>query len=156
MRARPMVSIPGGEPLLHPQIKEIVEGLVARRKYIYPLHQRPAAEGKARAVTPSKYLTFSVHMDGQKDTTTSRVPGGQHMILRCGDPPGGAARLPRHHQHDLFDGGRSRLACGPFRRDDGPGRRGMMLSPGYSYDKAPDQQHFRGTPARRASSSAPS
>src|SRR5215210_5666802 len=63
----PMVSIPGGEPLLHPQIKEIVEGLVARRKYVYLCTNALLLKEKIDLFTPSKYLTFSVHMDGQKD-----------------------------------------------------------------------------------------
>ncbi len=63
----PMVSIPGGEPLLHPQIKEIVEGLVARKKYIYLCTNALLLKEKIDLFTPSKYLTFSVHMDGQKD-----------------------------------------------------------------------------------------
>src|SRR5512147_2276582 len=65
----PMVSIPGGEPLLHPQIAEIVEGLIARRKYVYLctnalLLKQKLEEGLFK---PSKYLTFSVHMDGQEE-----------------------------------------------------------------------------------------
>ncbi len=63
----PMVSIPGGEPLLHPQIKEIVEGLVARKKYIYLCTNALLLKEKIDLFKPSKYLTFSVHMDGQKE-----------------------------------------------------------------------------------------
>ena len=63
----PMVSIPGGEPLLHPDIKEIVQALVARKKYIYLCTNALLLKEKLEAGTfkPSKYLTFSVHMDGQ-------------------------------------------------------------------------------------------
>ncbi|MFM9144392.1 MAG: adenosyl-hopene transferase HpnH, partial [Phycisphaerales bacterium] len=65
----PLVSLPGGEPLLHPQNKEIVEGLVARKKYVYLctnalLLQQKLEEG---LVPPSTYLSFSVHMDGQRE-----------------------------------------------------------------------------------------
>src|ERR1700731_649847 len=63
----PMVSIPGGEPLMHPQIAEIVEGLVARRKYIYLCTNALLLKEKIDLFRRSKYLTFSVHMDGQKD-----------------------------------------------------------------------------------------
>src|ERR1700726_4158050 len=63
----PMVSVAGGEPLLHPQIKEIVEGLIARKKYIYLCTNALLLKEKIDLFTPSKYLTFSVHMDGQKD-----------------------------------------------------------------------------------------
>src|SRR5574337_2022096 len=63
----PMVSIPGGEPLLHPQIQEIVEGLVARKKYIYLCTNALLLKQKIELFKPSKYLTFSVHMDGLRE-----------------------------------------------------------------------------------------
>src|SRR4051812_10772516 len=65
----PMVSIPGGEPLMHTKIEQIVEGLVERKKYIYLctnalLMQEKLEKGLFK---PSKYLTFSVHMDGDQE-----------------------------------------------------------------------------------------
>src|SRR3982750_4332847 len=63
----PMVSIPGGEPLLHKDIQEIVEGLVERKKYIYLCTNALLLKEKIDLFKPSKYLTFSVHMDGQKE-----------------------------------------------------------------------------------------
>src|ERR1700741_3372130 len=55
----PMVSIPGGEPLMHPQIGEIVVGLVARKKYIYLCTNALLLKEKIDLFKPSKYLTFS-------------------------------------------------------------------------------------------------
>jgi hopanoid biosynthesis associated radical SAM protein HpnH len=63
----PMVSLPGGEPLLHPQIVEIVNGLVARKKYIYLCTNALELKRRLPEFTPSKYLTFSVHLDGQRE-----------------------------------------------------------------------------------------
>ena len=63
----PMVSIPGGEPLLHPQIVEIVNGLIARKKYIYLCTNALELKKRLPEFTPSKYLTFSVHLDGQRE-----------------------------------------------------------------------------------------
>src|SRR3984893_10496146 len=63
----PVVSIPCGEPLMHPQIKEIVEGLVARKKYIYLCTNALLLKEKLHLFKPSKYLSFSVHLDGQKE-----------------------------------------------------------------------------------------
>src|SRR5712672_1562137 len=60
----PMVSIPGGEPLMHSQIGKIVEGLVARRKYIYLCTNALLLKRKLDLFNPSKYLSFSVHLDG--------------------------------------------------------------------------------------------
>src|SRR5438874_2239109 len=63
----PMVSIPGGEPLMHPQIAEIVAGLVERKKYIYLCTNALLLKEKLGSFQPSKYLTFSVHLDGQRE-----------------------------------------------------------------------------------------
>src|SRR5260370_28102686 len=63
----PMVSIPGGEPLLHPQMPEIVAGLVARKKYVYMCTNALLLKEKLHLFKPSKYLSFSVHVDGQRE-----------------------------------------------------------------------------------------
>src|SRR5213080_2082024 len=63
----PVVSIPGGEPLMHPEIDKIVEGLVARKKYIYLCTNALLLKEKIHLFKPTKYLTFSVHLDGQRE-----------------------------------------------------------------------------------------
>jgi hopanoid biosynthesis associated radical SAM protein HpnH len=63
----PVVSIPGGEPLLHPQIDEIVRGLVQRRKFVYLCTNAILLEKSLDKFEPSVYLTFSVHLDGLKE-----------------------------------------------------------------------------------------
>ena len=68
----PMVSIPGGEPLMHPQIDEIVRGLVARRKYIYLCTNALLLKEKIGLFEPSKYLTFSVTSTAARTSTTCR------------------------------------------------------------------------------------
>ena len=62
----PVVSIPGGEPLLHKEIGAIVEGIVARKKFVYLCTNALLLEKKLDLFTPSPYLTFSVHLDGLK------------------------------------------------------------------------------------------
>jgi MoaA/NifB/PqqE/SkfB family radical SAM enzyme len=66
-----VVSIPGGEPLLHPQIDEIVKGLVDRKKFVYLCTNALLLEKSLDKFTPSPYLTFSVHLDGFKSTSRS-------------------------------------------------------------------------------------
>jgi len=83
----PMVSIPGGEPLMHPQIKEIVEGLVARKKYIYLCTNALLLKEKIDLFTPSKYLTFSVHVDGPPAGAQLPVRGVPGPFLRRLDEP---------------------------------------------------------------------
>src|SRR5258708_12452617 len=85
----PTVSIPGGEPLMHSQIGKIVEGLVARRKYIYLSTNALLLKEKIDLFKPSKYLTFSVHMDGHPehhDFSLCRQPG-YHPPLHALKPP---------------------------------------------------------------------
>jgi MoaA/NifB/PqqE/SkfB family radical SAM enzyme len=62
-----MVSIPGGEPLMHPQIAEIVEGLVARKKYIYLCTNALLLKEKFAPVQAQQVFDFSVHVDGQRE-----------------------------------------------------------------------------------------
>ncbi len=141
----PMVSIPGGEPLLHPQIGEIVEGLVARKKYIYLCTNALLLKEKLDLFKPSKYLTFSVHMDGQKEHHDFAVcrEGGYDIAVE-----GIRAAVERGFRvttnTTLFDGADARSVRLFFDEMMALGVEGMMLSPGYSYDKAPDQQHFLG------------
>ena len=63
----PMVSIPGGEPLLHKEINSIVEGIVAPKKFVYLCTNALLLEKRLDKFTPSKYLTFSVHLDGLEE-----------------------------------------------------------------------------------------
>src|SRR3989338_669269 len=60
----PVVSIPGGEPLLHKEIDRIVAGIVARKKFVYLCTNGLLLEKKLDLLRPSPYLTFSVHLDG--------------------------------------------------------------------------------------------
>jgi hopanoid biosynthesis associated radical SAM protein HpnH len=141
----PMVSIPGGEPLMHPQIAEIVEGLVARKKYIYLCTNALLLKEKIDLFKPSKYLTFSVHVDGQREHHDFSVcrEGGYDIAL-----DGMREAVQRGFRvttnTTLFDGADPNSVRAFFDEMMDLGVEGMMLSPGYSYDKAPDQSHFLG------------
>jgi hopanoid biosynthesis associated radical SAM protein HpnH len=141
----PMVSIPGGEPLLHPQIDEIVRGLVQRKKYIYLCTNALLLKEKLHLFKPSKYLTFSVHMDGQKehhDFSVCREGGYDIAIEGVRAAIAGGFRVTTNTT--LFDGTDPNSVRTFFDEMMDLGVEGMMLSPGYSYDKAPDQTHFLG------------
>jgi len=141
----PTVSIPGGEPLMHSQIEKIVEGLVARKKYIYLCTNALLLKEKLHLFKPSKYLTFSVHMDGQRDHHDFSVcrEGGYDLAVE-----GIREALKRGFRvttnTTLFDGADPTSVRAFFDEMMELGVEGMMLSPGYSYDKAPDQKHFLG------------
>jgi hopanoid biosynthesis associated radical SAM protein HpnH len=141
----PMVSIPGGEPLMHSGIDKIVKGLVARKKYIYLCTNALLLKEKLHLFKPSKYLTFSVHVDGQKEHHDFSVcrEGGYDLALE-----GVKEALKRGFRvttnTTLFDGADPRSVRAFFDEMMEMGVEGMMLSPGYSYEKAPDQKHFLG------------
>jgi hopanoid biosynthesis associated radical SAM protein HpnH len=141
----PMVSIPGGEPLMHPQIAGIVEGLVARKKYIYLCTNALLLKEKIDLFKPSKYLTFSVHVDGQReghDFSVCREGGYDIAIDGMKEALARGFRVTTNTT--LFDGADPNSVRAFFDEMMDLGVEGMMLSPGYSYDKAPDQQHFLG------------
>src|SRR3954454_9099119 len=79
----PIVNIPGGEPLMHPQIGEIVEGLIARGKYVYVCTNALLLKEKLHLFKPSKYLSFSVHLDGEEEHHDFSVcrEGGHDIAL---------------------------------------------------------------------------
>ncbi|HSI85166.1 MAG: adenosyl-hopene transferase HpnH [Candidatus Methylacidiphilales bacterium] len=141
----PMVSIPGGEPLIHNEIDQIVAGLVERKKYIYLCTNALLLKRKLDLFTPSTYLTFSVHMDGLKDdhdeavcrdgTYDTAVEGIREAVKR-------GFRVTTNTT--LFEGANPERVRKFFDEMMALGVEGMMLSPGYSYDKAPDQKSFLG------------
>jgi hopanoid biosynthesis associated radical SAM protein HpnH len=143
----PMVSIPGGEPLLYPYIRELVAELVRRRKYIYLCTNALLLKEKLEEgwFTPSKYLTFSVHMDGQeehhdfavcREGTYEKAAAGIRLAVEMG------FRVTTNTT--LFDGADPNSVREFFDEMMELGVEGMMVSPGYAYEKAPDQKSFLG------------
>jgi hopanoid biosynthesis associated radical SAM protein HpnH len=139
----PMVSIPGGEPLMYPEIDRLVEELVKRKKYVYLCTNAILLKEKLPLFKPSKYLSFSVHMDGlreEHDEAVCRdgvydqaVPAIQEALRR-------GFRVTTNTT--LFDGASPLRVREFFDEMMRLGVEGMMMSPGYSYSKAPDQEHF--------------
>jgi len=141
----PMVSIPGGEPLLHPRMPEIVAGLVARRKYVYLCTNALLLKEKLHLFKPSKYLSFSVHLDGQREHHDFSVcrEGGYDIAME-GVQAAVAAGFRVTTNTTLFDGADPASVRAHFDEMMAAGVESMMVSPGYTYDKAPDQNHFLG------------
>ena len=141
----PMVSIPGGEPLIHPEIDKIVEGLVARKKYVYLCTNALLLKRKLDLFKPTKFLTFSVHMDGlepEHDAAVCRDGTYKIAVEAIREAVQRGFRVTTNTT--LFEGtdpSRVRLFFDEMMK---LGVEGMMLSPGYSYQKAPDQEHFLG------------
>lgn len=143
----PMVSIPGGEPLIYEHIRELVQELVKRKKYIYLCTNAILLKEKLEAgwFEPTKYLTFSVHLDGARpehdfsvcrDGTYDKAIAGIKTAVDMG------FRVTTNTT--LFDGTDPNAIRGFFDEMMDVGVEGMMLSPGYAYNAAPDQSNFLG------------
>ena len=139
----PMVAIPGGEPLLHPQIDQIVAGIVARKKYTYMCTNGLLLEKNLHKFTPSKYLSFSVHMDGPREEHDMAVcREGAYDITARAIKAAITAGFRVTTNTTLFDNAEPQRLRQFFDDMTDIGVEGMMVSPGYSYEKAPDQEHF--------------
>ena len=139
----PVVSIAGGEPLLHPQIGEIVAGTVARGRYVYLCTNALLLEKKLHLLTPSRFLTLSVHLDGLREEhdrsvcqkgVFDRAVGAIRTAKARGFRVGVNCTLFNDAEADrvrlFFD------LCGKIGVD------GITMSPGFAYERAPDQKHF--------------
>ena len=139
----PMVSIPGGEPLIHNEIDQIVAVLVERKKYIYLCTNALLLKRKLDLFKPSTYLTFSVHMDGLKaehDTAVCRDGTFEIAVEAIKEAVKRGFRVTTNTT--LFNGTNPAHVREFFDEMMALGVEGMMLSPGYTYEKAPDQANF--------------
>ncbi len=139
----PMVSIPGGEPLLHKEIDKIVEGIIARKKFVYLCTNALLLKKKMDLFTPSPYLTFSVHLDGLKEEHDKSV--SQEGVFE---------RAVEAIQEAVKRGFRVTVNCTLFNNAEPErvadffdyvktlGVEGVTVSPGYAYERAPMQDHF--------------
>src|SRR6202171_6778331 len=140
----PVVSIPGGEPLLHPQIDEIVRGLIARKKYVYLCTNAIRLEASLDKFTPSEYFTFSVHLDGPREVHDHAVAReGIYDVAVAAIKAAKARGFRVTTNTTIFDGADPATFQTFFDYlTDELKVDGMMISPGYRYEKAPDQDHF--------------
>ncbi len=139
----PVVAIPGGEPLLHPQIDEIVRGLVARRKYVYLCTNGLLLEKSLDKFEPSPYFSFSVHLDGLRELHDQCVDRKGVFDTAVKAIKAAKARGFRITTNTtVFEGADPKEIQAFFDFVSTLGVDGMMISPGYSYEWAPDQNHF--------------
>lgn len=139
----PIVSIPGGEPLLHPQIAEIVQGLVERRKFVYLCTNGILLEEKLSLFEPSPYLTFSVHLDGLKEThdkCVNREGVFDTAVKAIKTAKAQGFRVSTNTT--VFEGTDPQQMQEFFDFLESLNTDGLMISPGYSYEWALDQEHF--------------
>lgn len=139
----PIVSIAGGEPLIHKDMQQIVRGYIARKKFVYLCTNALLLERKMDEYTPSPYLTFSIHLDGNRD---------RHDASVCRD--GVFDKCVEVIQEALRRGFRVTVNCTLFQGEAADevahfmddmmklGVEAVTISPGYMYERAPRQDVF--------------
>ena len=139
----PVVSIAGGEPLLHPQIDEIAAGLVERKKFVYLCTNALLLEKDLPKFTPSPYFSFSVHLDGLRQRHDELVcRDGTFDIAIRAIKAAKTAGFRVTTNTTVFNGENPAELRRFFDFVSTLGTDGIMVSPGYSYEKAPDQENF--------------
>ena len=140
----PVVSIAGGEPLLHKELPEIVDRLIHEQKRsIYLCTNALLLEKKMHLYKPSPYFTWSVHLDGSKDEHDKSVcQTGVYEAAVAAIKKAKAAGFNVNINCTFFDGTDADRAAKFFDDVMAMGVNGITVSPGYAYERAPDQQHF--------------
>jgi hopanoid biosynthesis associated radical SAM protein HpnH len=146
----PMVSIPGGEPLIHKEMPQIVAGIVARKKFVYLCTNAILLAKHIDEYRPSPYLTFSVHLDGNRERHDESVC--QEGVY---EKAVAAIKLARSKGFrvtincTLFSGENPAEVAEFFDTAMSLGIAGITVSPGYSYSHAPRQDVFLGRTASK-------
>ena len=140
----PMVSIAGGEPLLHPDIDKIVQALVDRKVYVYLCTNAILLERRLQKFTPSRFFSFVVHMDGLKerhDAAVDREGVFDKAVEAIRAAKAAGFRVTTNSTFFNTDSPKTVRDLLDFLNDELQVD-AMMISPAYSYEKAPDQEHF--------------
>jgi hopanoid biosynthesis associated radical SAM protein HpnH len=147
----PMVSIAGGEPLLHPQIVEMVEALVTRKIYVYLCTNAILLRRRLEKFTPSEYFSFVVHMDGLRerhDEAVDRKGVFDTAVEAILEAKRRGFRVTTNSTFFNTDSPKTVRDLLDFLNDELEVD-AMMISPAYAYVKAPDQEHFLGVEQTR-------
>lgn len=142
----PMVSIAGGEPLLHPQITDIVEGLIKRKRFVYLCTNAVLLNRKMDLFKPSPYFSWVVHLDGLKerhDEAVDREGVFEEATSAIREAKRRGFRVTTNSTFFSTDSPKTVREVLNFINDDLKVD-AMMISPAYAYEKAPDQDHYLG------------
>jgi hopanoid biosynthesis associated radical SAM protein HpnH len=140
----PMVSIAGGEPLMHPQIGELVRELVARKKYVFLCTNALLIPKKLDEFEPSRYFAWTVHIDGLRerhDASVCKEGVFDEAVAAVRECQRRGFRVTTNTTFFNSDSPQSVIEVLDYLNDDLRVDE-MMISPGYAYDKAPDQEGF--------------
>jgi hopanoid biosynthesis associated radical SAM protein HpnH len=139
----PVVVVAGGEPLLHREIEQIVEGAIARKKFVIVCTNALLLEKKMDLFRPSKWFSWSVHLDGSReDHDISVCQDGVYDRAVAAIAAAKRAGFRTIINATLFDTAQPERVAAFFDDVMAMGVDGISVSPGYAYERAPDQQHF--------------
>ncbi len=139
----PIVSIAGGEPLIHKEMPQIVRGFIEHKKFVYLCTNAVLLCRRMDDYSPSPYLTFSIHLDGNRD---------RHDASVCRDGVFDQAVVAI--QKGIQRGFRVTVNCTLFQGESPEevaafldhamdlGVEGVTISPGFTYEHAPRQDVF--------------
>jgi hopanoid biosynthesis associated radical SAM protein HpnH len=147
----PMVSIAGGEPLIHPEIHLIASELVKRKKFVYLCTNALLLEKKLDKFKPSPYFAWAIHIDGLRerhDASVEREGVFDKAVAAIRVAQAAGFRVTTNTTFFTHDSPRTVREVLDFLNDD-LGVDEMMISPAYAYEKAPDQEHFLGVQQTR-------
>jgi hopanoid biosynthesis associated radical SAM protein HpnH len=147
----PMVSIAGGEPLMHPQIDQIVGELVKRKKYVFLCTNALLLPKKLDKFKPSPYFAFAVHIDGLKerhDESVCKEGVFDEAVAAIRQAQQAGFRVTTNTTFFNTDTPQTVIDVLNYLNDDLKVDE-MMISPAYAYEKAPDQEHFLGVAETR-------
>ena len=139
----PVVSIAGGEPLLHRDMPTIVRAMIERKKFVYLCTNALLMEKKMDDYEPSPYFVWSVHLDGDQEMHDRSVCQ-DGVYDRCV----AAIKVAKERGFrvnincTLFNDAKPDQVAAFFDTTKDLGIDGITVSPGYAYERAPDQQHF--------------
>ncbi len=142
----PMVSIAGGEPLIHPEIHTIAAELIKRKKYVYLCTNALLMERKMDLFKPRRYFAWAVHIDGLRERHDESVcrDGVFDKAVAAIRRPSAAASASRPTRRSSRRTRPTRCARCSTSSTTSSSVDAMMISPAYAYEKAPDQEHFLG------------
>jgi hopanoid biosynthesis associated radical SAM protein HpnH len=147
----PMVSIAGGEPLLHPEIDRMVSELIKRKVYVYLCTNAVLLQRRLERFVPSRYFSWVVHIDGLRerhDTAVDREGVFDTAVEAIRLAKSKGFRVTTNSTFFNTDSPKTVRDVLDFLNDDLKVD-AMMISPAYAYEKAPDQQHFLGVEQTR-------
>jgi hopanoid biosynthesis associated radical SAM protein HpnH len=147
----PVVSIAGGEPLIHPEIDTIVGELIARKRFVYLCTNALLMEKKMKLFEPSPYFAWAVHMDGLRerhDKSVCRDGVFDKAVDAINEAKRRGFRVTTNTTFFSDDTPQTVREVLDYLNDELEVDQ-MMISPAYAYEKAPDQEHFPGVEQTR-------